>query len=1381
MTRSRPYTTRCAGVALVAVLAVLTVLALLGAAYVMMLGIHTLQANEREIALRLELLQEAGDAHGKAMLWDAHASGGTNSPLYRALAGGDGGAAWQYVTDHAGRLCGRYRLRYEDEAGKVNLNKAWRAEPPRGSAWDAGEVDVARALGVSAAAARRLIQYRYGPNGVPGARGDDDGNNVQLIADGIDNNGNGVMDEPDEGVDDPGEYRPGCLRGDDVAFAVTREAAEMLLRMGRIAASDRRHAIRRLVHQRATLYSCDQPGSATLPNSDQRDINSMTPRECRRMLSAANMRRPFMSRAAMADQLAANLVDYRDENHVLSTIGQAYGVEAVCFNEVLANDASYCIHPDLGNSTPGWTEPSREQWRERYGSSDGRRTLYRVDSVYDCVPDDPGMNLGGYYYNLDPRAGWRIANTNAIRCGDLAMQGTSIRITLPNVPGENGNGAAKITPYNTALPPQALPGGKAWCAWPGGGLVHVFGQEQHYTRLYDDMMDVLRKLNMTASTRPRFPNNYFVHAQAMVYTWGRGDANAKAIGCFEITASDDNSITFNNRDANTGASTFRNKLAAAGMSQGAYDLSLTINAWGNRTTMANVGETCQTFLMRAREPLANRYYQVVIGRPPKGRFTNGYSDQLGVSGEVNGDYTRDEELRREWWYQDGKPQRTKAGGWLSLLLKSSPEVTRNGDQRQLLSYFRMVAPEVSEMYNASMTPVSLANWRVICNTGSLASEIGRIRNTTYFDRTLGRAVANNNPVIVPGGHFYLVNDTALFDYWYGNQDGVWGSGHDEEVPVFQMDKQNWGISYKIGSTKVDYPSSGRAGYVFMLKENQLDTTRFNLETVRIVDESAAADPASWNGIFAPVKADEIRARNEIFIEPIGDDRQILNQSLVGKSLMILGLPHNGGIVSLTLKNEYNQICARTVDYGKVEAGQLGYSSQKTDPTKGVWVIGPRPTISGLNLQALNPAMRARKDRTLFIKNGLFGSLGETRQVAAFDEFERLALSDSDVGRLAAIADVAACAHVRLDAVAGDVTRTGWQVAADSVADFSAGGIVARQGGWEPDQWKGQTLRFLSGPLRGEKFPVYGNTTRGLLLRERGVLQAPYSAPGRKALRPAKGDQFSIGPGYATPLCYTRTGGGVGEWHWHNVVPARGAFDLYIYGLNDSISTTEFLEENNNAALDVAVWNFDAQRYDPLCARRQYAKQDSFLAGTVQPAHISERGDIKIRLTAHDVARRSVGAGAPARAATGTQQSGFAWFNYAVLTPVPVPGRVNINTASDQLLASLPGMTPVLARNIAGGVNRAGVACLKPYRSLGDVLAVRGMTAAVFERCANVLAVDSTVMTVDVEAQVLKRNGTKPEEATAQDIIGYRRMRTVFSVGHDADGRTLFTPCESYMP
>lgn len=1370
------------GVALVAVLSVLTVLAVLGAAFVTLLSIDVMQAKESQHNLALELLLRSASAHAHALMWEAQQRGAVGSVLARYSNYATN--HWFYVFSHSGEPCGRYRLRLEDELSKVNLNVAWLAEPSRGSGWHPGEVNLAAALGVRPELAQRLVAFRYGPNGVPGARGDDDQNNVRLMNDGIDNNANGVIDEENEGVEDPGEYSIFAPRGDDRRFSTIIETIGVMTEGALRMPVETRRAIRREVPRRATLHSIDLPGSPTLPTG-QSDINSMTARECRRMLSAANARRPFMARTAMADQLAANIIDYRDENHVLSTVGQAYGVEAICFNEVLANDASYCIHPDLGASTPGLTEPTRDQWRDRYGSSDGQRMLYRVDTVYSCVPDDPMAPSGQYYYNLDPREAWRVARTNDITCGDLHVQGSSIRITWPKVPGPQGSGAPRLSAYNTAKPPATLPGGKTWCNWPpAGSQVFVFGDDNHYTRLYNNMMDVLRKLNMSDGNRPRFPRNYFKNAQAMVYTWGKG-VPGTAIGCFEITSSDDDSITFNNRDANTAASTFLSKLAAAGMSQTSYDLSITINAWGNRTAIACVPETCQTYLMRAREPIANRYYQVVIGRPQRGRFTDGYPDELGVSGKVGGPYTSDTDLTREWWYNDGEPVRTKAGGWMTVLIQSSPKVTRVGNKRQLLSYFRMVAPEVVEMYNASKTPVSLANWRVICNTGSLATEIGRIERTSYYDRRAGRRVINNNPVVAPGGHFYLVNDSKLFDCWYGNQDGQWGTAHSEEVPVFQMDKRNWGITYKISRTRVDYPASGRAGYVIFLAENQLDTSVFDLETVRFIDDDNADDPYSWHNIFAPVKADEIRARNEIFIEPIGDDRTIIDQSLVGKSIMVLGLPHKGGIVSLTLKNEYDQVCARTIDYGKVEASQLNYSSQRSDPTKPRWTISPHASISGLNRLALNRMARTRTDRAYYIKNGPYGSVGELRHVSAFDDFERLGDNPT---RIAAIADVAACAHVRLEAVAADVTRTGWRAACDEVADVRGGAITAVNGGWEPGQWKGHTVRFLTGPMRGERFPIFDNTTRALMLQERGATQQPLSSPSSIPLRALRGDQFSIGPGYTTPLCFTRRSGDQGEWHWKNVPPLHAACDLYIYGLNDSIRTTEFLEENNNAYLDVEVWNFKTEQYDRLCQRRQFSKQDSFLAGHITPAHVSDSGDVKLRLTAHGVVERTPATSRETRTTRGTTiqkasdvlQSGVAWFNYALISPVAVPGRININTASERILASLPGITPQLANAIANGLNRGGAPVLKPYRSLGDLLSVRGMTPEIFERCANLLTVDSSVMTVEVDAEIFKPAPADAAEPV-QTVLGARHLRTVFRIATSAEGRPSFIAAESYAP
>ena len=108
----------------------------------------------------------------------------------------------------------------------------------------------------------------------------------------------------------------------------------------------------------------------------------------------------------------------------------------------------------------------------------------------------------------------------------------------------------------------------------------------------------------------------------------------------------------------------------------------------------------------------------------------------------------------------------------------------------------------------------------------------------------------------------------------------------------------------------------------------------------------------------------------------------------------------------------------------------------------------------------------------------------------------------------------------------------------------------------------------------------------------------------KILTPEKGDKFSIGPGYASALCFTKKGGDESEWTWKNALPNVGQasrlteFNLYIHGLSDAIDTTEFLEENNNAAIDVDVWNYKTKTFDTLCKRKKYGKQVLFNAGKI---------------------------------------------------------------------------------------------------------------------------------------------------------------------------------------
>ncbi len=50
--------------------------------------------------------------------------------------------------------------------------------------------------------------------------------------------------------------------------------------------------------------------------------------------------------------------------------------------------------------------------------------------------------------------------------------------------------------------------------------------------------------------------------------------------------------------------------------------------------------------------------------------------------------------------------------------------------------------------------------------------------------------------------------------------------------------------------------------------------------------------------------------------------------------------------------------------------------------------------------------------------------------------------------------------------------------------------------------------------------------------------------------------------------FWRKNGDEGIWEWKNKRLSRNDYGLYLHGLNDSIDTTEFLEENHNAQLDV---------------------------------------------------------------------------------------------------------------------------------------------------------------------------------------------------------------------
>jgi hypothetical protein len=376
-----------------------------------------------------------------------------------------------------------------------------------------------------------------------------------------------------------------------------------------------------------------------------------------------------------------------------------------------------------------------------------------------------------------------------------------------------------------------------------------------------------------------------------------------------------------------------------------------------------------------------------------------------------------------------------------------------------------------------------------------------------------------------------------------------------------------------------------------------------------------------------------------------------------------------------------------------------------------------------------------------------------------------------------MADTFSTSHIRLEACDEEAEIQGWHKAVGVVSASDLRSVQDSSANWTINQWKGQTIRFTSGPLRGESFPVSGNTRNILVISYESSGVVPRSAPGRKVLRPEKGSTFSLGPGYKSSLCYTRNSNESGEWLWRRRIPVSGTFGLYIYGLNDAIDTTEFLEENYNASIDVEVWNYTSEQFDLLRERAQYGKEDCISVGNISPDHISPDGDFRIRLTAHDIVdytdANSKETGIAA-SDIGIRRAEYAWFNYALITPVPVEGRININTASARLLKSIPGITPELALNIEQGLDNNGKAVLKPYRQLGDLLLVKDMDVDQFERCANLLAVDSSAYTVEVQAQTLQdKDFDGKYDPEVDDIHASRKRRFVMQLGSEKNNSSQF--------
>jgi len=177
--------------------------------------------------------------------------------------------------------------------------------------------------------------------------------------DGIDNNGNGVIDESDEGIDEPEEYNSYTPYWDDRAFNSVNDIAN-LCGIKNIKGKSLLKKYCTIYTDTRDTYWDDSKEQMQLPIN----VNVSTTRQIHKVLKRGNSQHPFEGSSRNLRILAANISDYRDENQVLTTIGSDYGIESVCFNEIMAMNGNFTLESDY----EGWS-PRLGYWYNHYSET----------------------------------------------------------------------------------------------------------------------------------------------------------------------------------------------------------------------------------------------------------------------------------------------------------------------------------------------------------------------------------------------------------------------------------------------------------------------------------------------------------------------------------------------------------------------------------------------------------------------------------------------------------------------------------------------------------------------------------------------------------------------------------------------------------------------------------------------------------------------------------------------------------------------------------------------------------------------------------------------------------------------------------------------------
>ena len=1313
------------GIALVAVLAILVVLAILAASFSVLMSIEQKSALTTVAKVQSDLCAEAGYQHALSLLrvdylqqpaWDDYSEAWHSSftPSRKSKENSIDKFQdipienqWVYVKDSNGELIGRYSVLIEDENSKINVNSA-AALSDKNQNQGVGSFEIMlsdghnRGLPISKKSAKKILSYRYGKDKKPGqANVDDNLTESEYQSDEIDNDADGIIDEKGEGIDEPQEYNPLAPAFDDKAFASIFELTDFLLHN-----NENNLKYYRFLRKFATtkthgrdIYWDDS--ASTWRN--QVNLNTATKRQIHKIIKRANEVSRFEASARNLRNLTANIIDYRDENNVLSTLGSEYGVEAVCFNEVMANDGSYSLEAEGFQPTENW---------------DKYKFVHRL----------------GIWFNVSDKS-WKYGFPIR-RIGK--PYGETRRVMTNGIP-------VRVTTTEVLLEKDMV-------------------RAMHNFR-YRDFQKIMRRIGGP-------PDDIFKNAWLKVYQ--RKDNEPEYI-YYPIVGNKGYLLKVGYDDSayNTYA-----KLADASTNK--YNSVRIDNlwrpgwaAWCVFPQMSDMWSFPTQFDEKIK-PKDNLYYYIYIGeqnfqgkigRQDEFPFSNvnntpwkGYNRWLDVDG-APGSYSESEMISIDeqqlkgttmeipqgkkrldmlrWAYKDGKPVRADRG-FLNVILTTGKKtgyvggMQKTSDQtafsnKNTFDVVYIMRPDIIELINISDKPISLRNWKVIINTGSYADQVGLIENAPHYSVARHGFYNDPNPVIQPNGYFYLTNNRKIFDREYGTpRDGSWGTSAQEKYPCFELPDVLWGVRYEI----VNVVNKNR----LVLNDANWKENQMQYEMAEIQSPRSYPDRNGPTGIRKSVyKSGHNWIEAQSFIDWNIDGVK------PGDNVLIVGMPREGGFLSMTLKNEYNQIVARTIEYGSTEPNEMDFSTEKYDPTHYTWVKSAKPTFGGTERKAHNHSLPRSVLAKPHIKNNPFANVGEIQLVRKAEDWENLGSKNkikASARALKAIAKYFTTAGVRLDPEENDVHISGWKPAFGTVSSHKGNRISCTGVKWEPNIWKGHTLRLTSGKSKGQKFPIISSTPNSITVEG-------YSVPGGKQLVVKNGDKFSVGPGYATPFYYTRKESDEGIFEWKNKGLQKVDYGLYLYGLNDSIDTTEFLEENNNVELDVAVYNYKLNKFESLpllndssdkidsddpykigksYQRHKFGKSDGVYCGVIHKQHISPARGVKIKITSHNT--------------DNSKCSGFGWFDYAYLTPGAVNGKININTAPIRVLCALNSITPKLAHNIFYGINNSNEKKLKPYKNIADILDVKDITPEIFGKICALITTRSDQFRIIVIAEAL---------------------------------------------